>query len=149
MEDYDDAELIYNLIKDQWSLDPWDMPEIRFEPEALMVNARNGLVYIASMSQTTQIASTDYGYVTQTGFVSVRLSSRFRVDHFRWRNEIWRILMANRRLGRPDGRLGNYTFLEVTRTHRMNDLSGWYVTVFDIRLTGNCIPIDTTGLGSV
>ena len=149
MEDYDDAELIYNLVKDQWSLDPWDMPEIRFEPEALMVNARNGLIYISSMSQTTQIASIDYGYVTQTGFVSVRLSSRFRVDHFRWRNEIWRILMASRRLGRPDGRLGNYTFLEVTRTHRMNDLSGWYVTVFDIRLTGNCIPIDTTGLGSV
>jgi hypothetical protein len=148
MHDYDDAELVYNLIKDQWSLDAWDMPEIRFEPEAMMVNARNGFIYISSMSQSTQIASIDYESISQTGYVSVRLSSRFREDHFRWRNEIWRILMANRRLGRPDGRLGNYTFLEVTRSHRLTDLSGWYVTVFDVRLTGYCIPIDSTGLGS-
>lgn len=149
MQDFDDAELIYNLLVDQWSLDPWDTPEIRYEPEAMMVNARNGLIFISSMSQSTSIASIDYGSVTQTGYVSIRLSSRFKTDHFRWRNEIWRILMANRRLGRPDGRLGNYTFMEVTRTNRLTDLSGWYVSVFDVRLTGYCIPIDSTGLGSV
>lgn len=148
MYDYDDAELIYNLINDQWSLG-YDRPEIRFEPEALMVNARNGLIYINGTSQSNSIASIDYDSLNKTGNVSIRLSSRFREDHVRWRNELWRILMANRRPGRPDGRLGNYTYLEVTRTHRMSDLSGWYVTIFDVRLTGYCIPIDTTGLSSV
>lgn len=145
--DTDDARLITDLLSEQWSLE--DRPEIRYEPEAFIVDARNGLIYISSISQTARISSVDYASVSRTGTVSVRLSSRFREDHFRWRDEIWRILLANRRLGRRDGRLGNYTYLEVPRNNSMNDLSGWYVTTFEIRMTGYFVPLESTGLDSV
>lgn len=148
MQDRDDAELIYNLIQEEWSLSH-DRPEIRFKPEGLMINARNGVIFISSSSEMYKVSTVDYSTLDKTGYVSIRLSSRFWEDHYRWRTEIWRILMENRRLGRMDGRLGDYTFLEVTKTHKMTDLSGWYVTVFEVRLTGYCVPIDSSGLSII
>jgi hypothetical protein len=148
MRDYDDAELICNILQREWSL-KHDRPEISFEPERLMMSARTGAVFVSNSSQSTSISSVDYATLDKIGYVSIRLSSRFREDHFRWRNEIWRILMDNRRPGRISGKLGDYTHLEVTKTHRMTDLSGWYVTVFEVRLIGYCVPIDSSGFSMV
>jgi hypothetical protein len=59
--------------------------------------------------------------------------------------EIYRIAMANRRLGQK--RLGGFTYFEVINDRVQNDLSGWYTATMDIKLTSYNYPIKSAGFG--
>lgn len=144
----DDVSLVAQMLKDQWSLGPDQEPNIQFEPEAFMANSmtetgRNGLIYVYQLSRTNRVASTDYRTLERTSHISIRVSNRFRNIHYLWCDEVYRILLANRRLGNAD--LNGYTFLEINNDQQSNDLSGYYTTTFDIKLTCYASPIRSHG----
>lgn len=145
--DLDEAQTLARIIDASWGLDK-DKPPIEYLPERFAVNARNGLIYVQTISNSTRIDAVDYQSLTQDAHVSVRISARFREDLYRWREEVRRIILMFRRPGRLKGIIGNNTYMELTSTRNSTDLSGWYATVFDIRMVGYCIPIDGDGVST-
>lgn len=142
--DLDEAQTLARIIDSAWGLDK-DKPPIEYLPERFLVNARNGLIFVSTISNTTKIDAVDYQSLTQDARVAVRISARYREDLYRWREEVRRILYEFRRPGRMKGIIGSNTYLEVTATRNDTDLSGWYATIFDVRLIGYCIPIESSG----
>lgn len=148
----EDERIVCDLLKSQWSLGPsGPVPVFAYLPESFLMNAgRTGSVYVYPVSATEEPSSTDYSTVKRVAYVAVRLSNRGRDQHFAEAREVRRILAANRRLGQSrdgKGNLGWYTYLEVTGIRRATDLSGWYATTFEIRLTTYNLPFRSAGLG--
>jgi hypothetical protein len=141
----DDVRLVCSIIKDEWSIGLEDPLNIEFEPEQFMVNARIGNVFVYHISRTNSINTTDYRTLRRTSKVGVRVATRFRDAHFRWCDEVYRILIANRRIGKPGFR--NYTYLEVLGDKSFTDASGWYVTTYDVSLTSFNTPLRSAGFG--
>lgn len=141
----DDARLIAELLKEQWSLGPGEEPNISYVPESFMIQARIGAIYVYPMSMPMNISTVDYRTIQKLGYVSIRLSTRDRDRHFAWGQEVMRILLANRRA--PVLRRCGYTFMEVTSSRMTPDLSGWYTTTFDIKLTCYNRGIKSHGFG--
>lgn len=141
----DDCALIAEMLKSQWSLGPGETPEILYIPEQLAVNARVGYIYVYPMNRSYNISSIDYQNLTVRSTIGIKLSTRFRDKHFLWSGEIIRILLANRRRGPRC--LMDYLYLELLGDRQMTDLSGWYSTTFDIRLTTFAKGIRSAGFG--
>ena len=143
----EDARFLTELIQSEWSLDMDNIPEsISYEQESFMTNARVGSIYVYEVSVPFGISTTDYATLRRTGHVSIRVSNRFRENHIKWCNEISRILLANRRAG-PEI-LNGYEYLEVTNYRPSNDLSGWYTTTIEVKLTQPHVPVESPGFGS-
>lgn len=141
----DDARMMAEMIQDQWSLGPGKEVNVAYEPEAYMTDARYGQIYVYLVSRNNSISTTDYRTLHRTARVSFRISNRFRDVHMEWCNEVYRILLANRRLGVWG--LGGYTYYEILGDRTANDQQGWYTTTIDINLIGHCFPICSSGLG--
>lgn len=141
----DDERMLAELLKDQWSLPIGYEPVIQYEPESYMVNAGVGSIYIYTTSTSPQINTTDYNAVGLTTYASFRVSARVREFHRMWCNEILRIIIANRRIGKCV--LGPYTYMEPLAIRKTNDLSGWYTTTIEARLVSHNTPIRSAGMG--
>lgn len=139
----DEVKLIYDLISDQWSL--YEKPKIVFEPESIMVDSRVGSMYIYPLPRRNTPSSVDYRTMQRVASVGIRLSTRFRNTLYEWGQEIYRILLANRRIGAKH--LGGYTFMEIVDDVQTNATNGWYVSTFTVRLTGYAVPIKSAGFG--
>lgn len=141
----DDAKLIADMLKDQWALGTQDQANITYIPEQIMVNARVGSIFVYPVSRTNRISSVDYQTLQRVSNLSIKVSTRFREDHFDWCNEVYRILLANRRRGQKC--MNGWLFLEITGDHQLRDLSGWYSTTIDVRLTTYNKSIQSAGFG--
>lgn len=142
----DEPKLITDLIKREWTLDELDMPvSIAYEPEQFLTNARVGHIYVYETSHNDQVSTTDYRTLDRESRVSLRISNRFREPHYMWVNEVYRILMANRRAGTK--LLNGYTHMDVVVDRPYNDASGWYVTTIEIKLISPHMPILSPGFG--
>ena len=141
----DDAQIIGEMLKRDWSLGPGKEPTIAYKPESYMMNARYGAIYIYQISRNTQITSSDYRTVQLTSHVGLKISCNFRENHFEICEEIKRILVANRRAGKK--RLGGYTYLEINNERFSNDLVGWYTTTIDIKMVSFNTPLRSAGFG--
>ena len=142
----DEPKLIAEILKREWSLDTKDMPiSILYEPEQMMTNSRVGHIYVYEISHNATPSTTDYRTLNRESHLNVRISNRFRDVHYMWVNEVYRILMANRRAG--VGPLGRYTHMEISNDRPFNDASGWYVSVIDVRLIMPHMPILSPGFG--
>lgn len=141
----DDVRLVFDIIKEGWSIGLEEPLNIEFKPEEFMVNARIGNIYIYHSSRGNDINTVDYRTLKRESRLAVRVANRFREAHFKWCDEVYRILMANRRLGKPG--LRGYTYLEVVDDRTFNDASGWYVTTFNVKLVSYNTPIRSAGFG--
>lgn len=141
----DDVRLICDIIREGWSIELEDPLNIEFEPEQFMVNARTGNIFVYHISRTNSINTVDYRTLMRTSKVGIRVATRFRDAHFRWCDEVYRILMANRRIGKPG--FGNYTYLEIMGDRSFTDASGWYVTTLDVALRSYNTPLRSAGFG--
>ena len=141
----DDAKLIADMLKDQWSLDIGQELVVAYEPSGYMIDSRVGSIYVYLLNRSNRIASADYRTLERHTRVSIRVSNQFRNNHFLWCDEVYRILMANRRAGK--GPLGGNTYLEVLSDRTQNDLSGWHTTTIDIDLVSFNTPLRTAGFG--
>ncbi len=141
----DDAKMIAEMLRDQWSLGPQQEANITYIPEQIMVSARVGNIFVYRVSRNNRISTTDYQTLQRQSNLSIKVSTRFRENHFAWCEEVYRILLANRRKGHAE--MGGWLFLEITNDRSMVDLSGWYTTTIDIRLTTYAKPIHSAGFG--
>lgn len=141
----DNPRLIAEMLDAQWDLRMGDKPTIVYRRDAYMMHVRNGGIYVYQTNRTNRISTVDYRTLERQAYVSIRVSDPDREGHFRHCEEVYRILMANRRAG-PD-KLNGYLFMEVVDDLSMNDIQGHYTTTFDIRLKGYAHPIRSSGFG--
>lgn len=141
----DDAALVANLLKKEWSLGPEYMPNITYIPEEMAVSARLGYVFVYRVSRTNRITTVDYRTLGRDSHISIKLSTRLRKDYLAFGEEIMRILMANRRLGQD--RMEGYTYLEVMSDRDTRDLSGWYTVTIELKLVTYNKAIRSAGFG--
>lgn len=141
----DDTALIAGLLKDNWSLGPGREPAIAYKPESYLVNSRYGNIYVYLTSRSSRISSTDYRTLQRNAHVGIRVSSRFRENHFDICEEVYRILLGARRAGKDV--LYPYTFLEIPAEHHSNDMTGWYMTTIDVKLVSYNTPLHRGGFG--
>lgn len=143
----DDVRMLTEIIQDNWSIGLDNPLNIEFEPEQFMVNARVGNIFVYHVSRDNRISTVDYRTLHRTSKAGIRVANRFRENHFTWCDEVYRILMANRRLGKGEYGLRTYTYLEVLGDRSFIDLSGWYVTTYDVQLTSYNTPLRSAGFG--
>lgn len=142
----DDAQLIAEILRNNWPTAPGvDPPQINYERESYAVNAREGSIFVESTSMPEQVSSADYRTVSRTGRVSVTISCRFRQTMFDWTGKVCRIIYSVRRSGWKQ--LAPYTSAEVSSRRVINNSSGWYAMVIDLRLVGYHVPIEGGGYG--
>lgn len=142
----DDAKLIADILRRDWPTAPGvDPPQINYERESYMVNAREGAIFVEASSIPENIADSDYRTVTRNGRASVTVSCRFRDKMFDWGEKVCDILYGVRRAGWKE--LAPYTHLTIASRRLMNNASGWYSMVIELRLTGYHVPVDSDGLG--
>ena len=141
----DDAKLIAELLKEQWSLGPGEEPVVSYVPESYFMQSRTGSIFVYRVSMPMSISTTDYRTLQRLGYVAIKLSVRDRERFFVWGQEVMRILLANRRA--PVLREYGYTFYEVSSVKETPDLSGWYSATYDIKLTCYNRPIISHGFG--
>lgn len=141
----DDAKLVCDMLRREWSLDIDNCPTFTYIPEEFMSSSRVALVYVYQISRYNSVSTIDYATLQRTSFVAIRLNTRFRHKFYEYMQEIYRILMANRRVGADN--LNGYTYFEVINDRITNDLSGWYTCTMDVKLTGYVVPIRSAGFG--
>ena len=141
----DDARTIAEMIKREWSLGPEYMPNVTYIPEEMAVSARLGYVYVYRVSRVNKITTVDYRTLGRDSHLAVKLSTRLRKDLLAFGDELFRIFMANRRLGQD--RMDGYTYLEVMNDREMRDLSGWYSVTIELKLVTYNKAIRSAGFG--
>lgn len=141
----DDAKLICDLIKEQWSLGPQNMPTVEYEPESMMMDSRIGSIFVQKLTRSNTINTVDYRTLMRTSTLSIKLSARNRATYYEFGQELYRILLANRRPGYR--KLGGYNYLELLSEREVPNLSGWYTMNMDIRLVAQNVPIRSAGFG--
>ena len=142
----DDPKMICDMLKTNWSLGPDDLPTITIMPEEFMTSARVAAVYVYQISRYNSVSSTDYGTIQRTSFIAIKLQTRFRHKFLEYMQEVYRILMAHRRIG--SRKLGGYTYFEIINDRVTNDLTGWYACTLDVKLTAYTFPVKTGGFGN-
>lgn len=141
----DEPRMIAEMLRDNWSLGPDDIPTIAFVPEEYMTSANVAFIYVYQISRYNSVSTTDYRTIQRTSFLAIRMNTRFRHKAFEYMQEIYRIIMSHRRIGQPN--LGGYTYMEIINDRMQNDVSGWYITTMDVKLTSYAYPLKTAGFG--
>lgn len=142
----DEPKFIADMLREDWSLGDKKRPNITFKPESTWVDSRLGAIYVYMLDRYNSISSMDYRTLERRTALAIKLSARDRGVFYEFAEEIYRILMANRRLGKRA--LHGNTFLEVESERFLNDLSGFYTVTFNIRLTTFNKPIKSAGFGA-
>ncbi len=141
----DDVGCITKILKDEWSLGPRDTPVIDFIPEATMALAMPAYIYVYQVSRYNSISSTDYRTLQRNSFIGIRISTRSRDKMYEYMDEVYRIIMANRRAG-PQY-LNHYTYMEAINDHIDNNSTGWYSATIDIKMISYCFRVRSPGFG--
>ena len=145
----DDVKFIADMLKDNWKTferSGVEKPAIIYQPEQWMTNAANAAVFVYQISRYNSVSTTDYSTLQRTSFIAIRTSARHRKVFRVIVDEIYRIIMAHRRIGQS--KLNGYTFMEIINDRDMNDLSGWYGNTLDVKLTTYNFPIMSDGYGA-
>lgn len=141
----DEPRMIAEMLRDNWSLGPDDIPTIAYVPEEYMTSANVAFIYVYQISRYNSVSTTDYRTIQRTSFLAIRMNTRFRHKLFQYMDEIYRIIMAHRRIGQKG--LKGFTFMEVINDRIQNDVSGWYIATMDIKLTSYNYPVRSAGYG--
>ncbi len=140
----DDRKMMAELIRDEWSLGIGRDPLIEYNADKYLMDSRYGSIFIYYINRSPRVSSVDYNTLHRICNMSFRVSSPVYDYHAEICEEMYRILLANRRAA---AKLSPYTFLEITNERHSNDLSGYYGTTISIRLTGYATPIMSAGFG--
>ena len=141
----DDVACITHILKEDWSLGPYEVPVIDYIPEATMAYAMPAYIYVYQVSRYNSISSTDYRTLQRNSFIGIRISTRSRDKLYLYMDEVYRILMANRRAG-PQY-LNHYSYMEAINDHIDNSSTGWYSATIDIKMISYCFRINSPGFG--
>ena len=142
----DDPMLLVKMLKEGWTKDLGNPPTFTCIPEEWQTPARVALIYVYHISRYNSISTIDYSTLQRTSFLAIRINVRNRAKLYEYMQEVYRILMANRRRGADD--LNGYTYFEVINDRIANDLSGWYSCTLDVKMTAYVYPIRSAGFGN-
>lgn len=142
----DDVGFIMDMLKDNWTISD-KVPTFSRETdvESFMMDARLGSVFVYSEGRRNTISTIDYRTLQRISRISVRVTTRFWEVMQEWGQEVYRILYSHRRMGY--NRTNGYGYFEVLSDNLTRDLSGWYVTTFEIQMTAYATPLRTDGFG--
>ena len=144
----DDVLMIHDMLADNWdtfSEEGVEKPQFEYMPEKWAGDGRHAMVYIYQISRYNSVSSTDYETLQRTSYISIRTTARHRRQFHVIVNNIYRILLAHRRIGQRN--LGGYTWLEIINDRSLNDLTGWYTNTLDVKLVTYNYPIKSDGFG--
>lgn len=141
----DDVKLVADILKSQWSLPIGYEPIIQYKPESMIANGGVGYIYIYQPSRSSRPNTVDMRTIQRNGYVTIRISCRHRDFFLMWGQEIYRILLANRRAGKQV--LYPYTYMEVTSERPSNGMQGWYQTTLEVKLTSFNHHVRSAGFG--
>lgn len=142
----DDVKLIYDMLDGNWENTlPLEKPIIAYKPEQWMTHGDRAFIYIYQISRYNSVSTTDYRTLQRTSFLAVRTTARTREYLYAVVDNIYKIILAHRRVGQRD--LGGFTFMEIINDRSLNDLTGWYTNTLDIKLTTYNYPIESSGFG--
>lgn len=141
----DDVGCIAKILREDWSLPPIDTPRIDYVPESFMAYAMPAYIYVYQVSRYNSISSTDYKTLQRNSFIGIRISTRSRDKLYQYMEEVYRILMANRRAG-PEY-LNHYTYMEAINDHIDNGSNGWYSATIDVKMISYCFRLKSPGFG--
>lgn len=139
----DDAAMIADLLRRDWALGPGREPSIAHDPSQLVTSARYAAIYVYLLNRSNRISTVDYRTMERTAYIGIRVDASIRDNFMDVCQEVYRILLANRRGGKC--RLGGYTYLEITADRQPNDTQGFYSCTIDIKLTSFNTPIYSAG----
>lgn len=146
----DDVSFIKELLEENWdTFGEWhqEAPVISCDPKQWMTSARHGgFIYVYQISRYNSVSSTDYRTLQRTVFIAIRSTAPHRDMLYRMVDQIYKIVMAHRRVGQD--KLLGYTYMEVINDRISNDLTGWYTNTLDLKLTSYNFPIESDGFGS-
>lgn len=142
----DDVGFIMDMLKNNWTITD-KVPTFSRETdvESFMMDARLGSVFVYSEGRRNTISTVDYRTLQRISRISVRVTTRFWDVMQVWGQEIYRIFMSHRRMGYD--RTNGYGYFEVLSDNLTRDLSGWYVTTYEIQMTAYATPLRTDGFG--
>lgn len=141
----DDVAMVTDMLKREWT-QGMKMPVISYDEQALYADARSAYIFVYHVSGYNSISSTDYNTVQTTTFIGIKVSCPFRPQLYKVMNEVYRILLANRRAG-PD-KLNGYTWFEITSHHLDEGELGWYSSTIDLKFMTYCRPVLSPGFGA-
>lgn len=142
----DMPKLVADMIRGQWDLAMGDEPVIYYDRNSYSAYLRVGGLYIYTVNISVPTISTvDYRTTQRNYYLDIRIMNPNREKNIAWINEVYRILMANRRAGPK--KLGGYEFLEVTAVEQINDTTAWYAATISVKFTGYAFPIHSSGFG--
>lgn len=141
----DDATMIAEMLKRDWSLPPMMTPIINQKRDGMMADARAGYIDVYKVSNYTSTSSTDYHTLQRTSFLDITVTNPSRDVLYAYMEEIYRILYSNRRVGPKE--LNGYTWLEVSNDRVDNESNGWYSGMISMKLMSYCYPIRSPGFG--
>lgn len=141
----DDVKLIYDMLDKNWDTFPMEKPVMAYKPEQWMTHGDRAFIYVYQISRYNSVSSVDYRTMQRTSFLAIRTTARTRDYLYAMVDNIYKILLAHRRVGQKD--LGGFTFLEIINDRSLNDLTGWYTNTLDVKLTSYNYPIESSGFG--
>ena len=141
----DDPRFLAEMLDKHWDTYPLEKPVIAYKPETWMTSARNAFIYVYQISRYNSVSTADYRTLQRTSFLAVRLSCPNRESFFAYMDNIYKIVLAHRRIGQKN--LHGYTYLEIINDRVVNDLSGWYTGTMDVKLTSYNYPVESSGFG--
>ena len=145
----DDVTFVKELLEKNWdtySENKQEAPVIACDPKQWMTSARHGgFIYVYQISRYNSVSTMDYRTLQRTVFVAIRSTAPHRAMLYRMVDQIYKILLAHRRVGQAN--LMGYTYMEIINDRISNDLTGWYTDTLDIKLTSYNFPIGSDGFG--
>lgn len=139
----DDAAMLADILRREWALGPGREPSISHDPRQLATSARYASIFVYLLNRSSRISTTDYRTLERTAYLGIRVDASQRENLFDVHQEVYRILLANRRGGKS--RLGGYTYMEITSDRFSNDLQGFYSCTTDVRMVSFNTPIYSAG----
>ena len=144
----DDVKMICDMLDENWDTfteHGVEKPVFAYTPEAYATDARRAFVYVYQISRYNSVSTTDYETLQRTSYISIRTTARNRRYFYVIVDNIYKILLAHRRIGQRD--LHGYTWLEIINDRSLNDLTGWYTNTLDVKLVSYNYPMKSDGFG--
>ena len=143
----DDTKLICDILSQEWSLD-FDRPHFYYDQDALARNNTPGSIYVYSMGISYNRIGINYGNVRKVHRMAIDVQNPMnRERHFRYCNEILRIIQKYRRAG-PCVLKGGWEYIEFSNFSFKQGYTKFYQSVMDMALIRELQPLEAPGFGT-
>lgn len=140
----DGAELIARLLHDNWSLDMNDVPNFYYRADTNFRSQRPGSIFCYNVRTDYTKQGIDYGSVREVKRVSIDVQNPTNEErHYRWVNEVLRIIQRYRRGG--PCMLEGGVYLDWSGVTDRLGYTNYYHSVLDVAIIREVKPLAESG----